>query len=124
MLSQHLGLMPQLGYQAPGQAESKSLALLSGQDNVEDFKQALVTAKKDTLPALFKENERLGEVTKARISVPLEKLFNVSAYQQGDFKRFFADPRTREKYLEWAPLLLSAEDYVNGKLDAQLPLGK
>ena len=65
-----------------------------------------------------------GEVLKATISVPLDKLFNVSAYQAGDFKRFFADPRTREKYLEWAPLLLSAEDYVNGKLEAQLPLEK
>lgn len=65
-----------------------------------------------------------GELVKATISVPLDKLFNVSAYQQGDYKRFFADPRTRELYLEWAPLLLSAEEYVTGKLAAQEPVSE
>jgi len=63
-----------------------------------------------------------GEVVKSTISVPLSQLFNVSAYQQGDFKRFFADPRSRERYLECAPLLLSAEDYLAGKLAASEPV--
>jgi hypothetical protein len=57
--------------------------------------------RSDTIPAHF--------------SCPSGELLNVSAYQAGDFKIFFADPRTRAEYLEWAPLLLAAEDYVNGK---------
>lgn len=50
----------------------------------------------------------------ARITVPVEELFNVSAYTPGDFKRFFADPRTRAEYLEWAPYMLAAEEYYAG----------
>lgn len=51
-----------------------------------------------------------------RVTVPREKLFNVSGYRPGDFVQFFRDPRTRERYLEWAPLLLSAEEYHAGTL--------
>jgi len=43
-------------------------------------------------------------------------LLNVSAYTPGDFKQFFDDPRTRADYLEWAPLLLMAEEYYAGNL--------
>lgn len=43
-------------------------------------------------------------------------LLNVSAYTPGDYKQFFQDPRTREEYLKWAPLMLAAEDYHAGKL--------
>jgi hypothetical protein len=42
---------------------------------------------------------------------PTSDLFNVSAYTPGDFKIFFADPRTRKDYLQWAPFLLAAEDW-------------
>jgi hypothetical protein len=49
------------------------------------------------------------------ITIPADKLLNVSAYKPGDFKQFFADPRTRAEYLKWAPLLLRAEDYHAGK---------
>lgn len=45
---------------------------------------------------------------------PLEKLFNVDAYKTGDFRQFYADPRTRAKYLKWAPFLLEAEEYHAG----------
>jgi hypothetical protein len=38
-------------------------------------------------------------------------LLNVSAYTPGDFKQFYADPRTRADYAEWAPMLLAAEDW-------------
>lgn len=38
-------------------------------------------------------------------------LLNVDAYEVGDFKIFYADPRTRADYLKWAPLLLAAEDF-------------
>lgn len=48
----------------------------------------------------------------ARISVPAIRLFNISAYKKGDYLQFFRDPRTREKYLQWAPLLMAAEQYV------------
>jgi hypothetical protein len=48
------------------------------------------------------------------IEVPASELLNVSAYKPGDYKRFFADPRTRRDYLRWAPLMLAAEDYHAG----------
>ncbi len=60
----------------------------------------------------------------AKITVPLEKLFNVSAYVPGDFKMFFNDPRTRRNYLKWAPLLIAAEEFHAGseKAQAQRPV--
>jgi hypothetical protein len=47
-------------------------------------------------------------------TVDASKLLNVSAYKPGDFKQFFADPRTRADYLQWAPFLLEAEEYHAG----------
>ncbi|OHD23877.1 MAG: hypothetical protein A2Y38_17465 [Spirochaetes bacterium GWB1_59_5] len=41
-------------------------------------------------------------------------LLNVSAYKPGDFRMFYDDPRTRADYLEWAPLLLEAEEFHAG----------
>ncbi len=55
----------------------------------------------------------------ASVTVPLNELLNVSAYKPGDFKQFFEDPRTRQEYLKWAPLLLAAEDYHAGKVQDQ-----
>lgn len=78
-------------------------------------------SKKATFTWL-RERPRSETMVKAQIKVPLDQLFNVSAYQLGDFKRFFSDPRTRAKYLEWAPMLLSAEDYHRGALAASEPL--
>lgn len=51
------------------------------------------------------------------IAVPLDKLFSVSGYNPGDFKLFYADPRTRADYLQWAPFLIAAEEYHAGNLD-------
>lgn len=48
------------------------------------------------------------------VRVPLNRVLNVDAYTPGDFKLFFNDPRTREEYLKWAPLLLEAEEYHAG----------
>ncbi len=45
------------------------------------------------------------------ITVEGKDLFNVSAYQPGDYLRFFRDPRTRQQYLQWAPILIAAEEY-------------
>jgi hypothetical protein len=42
---------------------------------------------------------------------PAEHLTCIDAYTPGDFHMFFDDPRTRADYLEWAPILLSAEDW-------------
>lgn len=50
-----------------------------------------------------------------KIKVPVDRLLNVSAYTPGDFKRFYADPRTRAEYLRWAPYMLIAEDFWAGK---------
>lgn len=47
--------------------------------------------------------------------MPIARLFNVSAYTPGDFRLFYNDPRTRAKYLQWAPFLLTAEDFHAGK---------
>lgn len=59
---------------------------------------------------------------RATITVPVVELFNVSAYRPGDYKQFFMDPRTREQYLEWAPMLLAAEEYHAGKRTAKEPV--
>lgn len=73
--------------------------------------------------AWIKESSPYSDKTvRATIKVHLDKLFNVSAYKVGDFKRFFTDPRTRAQYLSWAPMLLSAEDYHRGKLKPSLPV--
>lgn len=64
---------------------------------------------------------RWGDMIPASIAVGADRLFNVSAYKPGDFKRFLGDHRTRAAYLKWAPFLLAAEDYHAGKGVAQEP---
>lgn len=56
-----------------------------------------------------------------KFTLPAEELFNVSAYRPGDYLQFFADARTREQYLQWAPTLLAAEEYYAGNLKVQEP---
>lgn len=60
-----------------------------------------------------------GDTLDTQVTVPEDKLFNVSAYRPGDFKVFYQDPRTREDYLEWAPLLIAAEEFHAGNLNAE-----
>jgi hypothetical protein len=50
------------------------------------------------------------------ITVQQGALLNISVYRPGDYKQFFQDHRTRAKYLQWAPLLLAAEDSYGGRL--------
>lgn len=57
--------------------------------------------------------------TGCSLAVPAASLLNVSAYKPGDYKQFFTDPRTRADYIQWAPLLLAAEDYHAGKISAR-----
>jgi hypothetical protein len=51
-----------------------------------------------------------------------EHLLNIDAYKPGDFHIFFDDPRTRQDYLEWAPLLLEAEEYHAGNRKVSEPV--
>ena len=39
----------------------------------------------------------------------------------GDYKIFFSDPRTRENYIQWAPLLMAAEEYHAGHRKVDRP---
>jgi len=55
------------------------------------------------------------ETTDCTLTIDAAKVLNVDAYTPGDFRQFFADPRTRAEYLQWAPMLLTAEDYKAGK---------
>jgi hypothetical protein len=66
----------------------------------------------------------LDDYIKCTIKIPFDNLINVSAYKKGDYKQFFQDPRTRQEYLKWAPILLRAEDYAHGKVQAQKPVKK
>ena len=68
---------------------------------------------------VYNNRDRYYTEKKKSIEVPASKLLNVSAYTPGDYKQFFTDPRTRQEYLKWAPLLLAAEDFHAGKI----PLG-
>lgn len=61
--------------------------------------------------------ETWNNTYQCRVFVPIEQLFNVSAYKPGDFRKFYEDPRTRAQYLQWANLLLTAEEFHAGNLD-------
>lgn len=68
----------------------------------------------------WRYNAQLKTLTR-KFTVEVDKLLCLDDYQPGDFKKFFADPRTREEYLQWAPYLLAGEDYVHGKRKVQEP---
>lgn len=68
---------------------------------------------------------REGETILTTITVPEDRLFNVSAYRPGDYLQFFQDSRTRAQYLKWAPMLLAAEEYHAGRdLNVQHPVAE
>lgn len=48
-----------------------------------------------------------------------ERLTCVDAYTPGDFHLFYDDPRVRADYLQWAPILLSCEDWHYAQRDNQ-----
>ena len=62
----------------------------------------------------FDEDTPSSDLLRCTLTVPIKVLFNVSAYKPGDIKRFFNDPRTRQNYLRWAPLLIAAEEFHAG----------
>lgn len=80
-----------------------------GPDKVATADNLMLRAKKATFKWVLSE---FGKNKTFSITVPFNELLNVSAYKKGDYKQFYADPRSREQYLKWAPLLLAAEDYV------------
>lgn len=65
---------------------------------------------------------RYGDPIRTSVEVPVSRLFNVSAYTPGDFKQFYQDPRTRAKYLQWAPMLIAAEEFYAGNAIPQEPV--
>ena len=67
-------------------------------------------------------DDRYGEMIKSKTTVPVDCLFNVDAYQLGDYLQFFQDPRTRCDYLKWAGMLIAAEEYHMGLREAQEPV--
>lgn len=57
------------------------------------------------------------KVYKCKLTVKVEDLFCIDGYKKGDYLQFFNNPRTRANYLKWAPMLLAAEEYVNGNTE-------
>ncbi len=55
----------------------------------------------------------------AQFTCKTARLLNVDAYQPGDYRQFYEDPRTRQDYLKWAPLLLAAEDWHAEKKESR-----
>jgi len=55
-----------------------------------------------------------SETVQATFACSADEGLNVDAYKPGDFHQFFDDPRTRADYLQWAPVLLAAEEYHAG----------
>ena len=83
-----------------------------GPERVAAIEKWMPRAKKAVFRWLKERTEwSYDDLVPAKLEVPMEYLFNVDAYQPGDFKQFFADPRTRVHYLKWAPILLAAEEY-------------
>ncbi len=70
-----------------------------------------------------RESTRYGvdDEYRCTFAVDTKMVLNVSAYKPGDFRRFFADPRTRKDYLRWAPLLLEAEEFHAGNREVTKP---
>ncbi|MNG45755.1 hypothetical protein D3C79_35940 [compost metagenome] len=95
-----------VGNDGPGEVSLASRVMKSG--------KAIFTWERESVSG--------RKMIKDSITVPFDQLLNASAYRAGDYKRFYSDPRTREKYLKWAPFLLKAEDYATGKIQPEQPL--
>jgi len=67
----------------------------------------------------YYSGKRYGDPIPTSMQVDGDLLFNVNGYTPGDFKQFYQDPRSRAKYLQWAPLLLSAEEWHAGNINKE-----
>lgn len=79
-------------------------------------RKALYTWKRERRTENYWAGKERGDLVPTKIWVPDTRIFNVSAYNSGEYLQFFQDPRTRAKYMKWAPMLLAAEDFHAGKL--------
>jgi len=52
---------------------------------------------------------RINDTTNRHLWIPVDKVFNLSGYNRGDYKMFLCDRALQGSYLEWAPQLLTAE---------------
>jgi hypothetical protein len=48
---------------------------------------------------------------RCRVWLPLGRVFNMDAYELDEYKNFLCDRSLKGQYLEWAPALLTSEDY-------------
>jgi len=71
-----------------------------------------------------KERKGGGLPVGRKYGCKVSRVLNVDAYQPGDYKQFYTDPRTREEYLQWAPLLLAAEEYKAGRHGEAPPIAE
>ena len=53
--------------------------------------------------------------------IPVNRIFNVSDYNPGDYKMFLCDRALRGKYLKWAKYLLTAEDWARERAKGIAP---
>lgn len=65
--------------------------------------------------------DNYGKKIRCQYTCDASGVLNVDAYRPGDFKQFFADPRTRADYVKWAPLLLEAEEFHAGNREVDEP---
>jgi hypothetical protein len=65
--------------------------------------------------------ETFNKQIRVRFVCDADQVLNVDAYTPGDFRLFFSDSRTRANYLQWAPLLLEAEEYHAGNREVEAP---
>lgn len=103
-----------------GEGGSRELATYRPSGDPGPGKIARVTehdAKEGTCTYAWKRSKRSrngwgieGTEVPARLVTGEERVLNIDAYRPGDYHIFFDDPRTRQEYLEWAPLLLEAEE--------------
>ncbi|WP_298151162.1 hypothetical protein [Flavobacterium sp.] len=77
-------------------------------------RMATFTWHRERLTEKYWSGKYRGDNILTSLSVPADKLFNVSAYRPGDYLQFYRDSRTRAAYLKWAPMLLAAEEYYAG----------
>jgi hypothetical protein len=62
-----------------------------------------------------------GKQIQESIQVDAKDLFNASGYRRNDHLQFYRDPRTRADYVQWAPFLLTCEDWLGGKTKPHEP---
>ena len=82
------------------------------------------TRKGEVTYAWYREGQSRGNYGKqyrTTFSCDADQVLNVDAYTPNDFRQFFADPRTRAEYVQWAWLLLEAEEYHAGNREVEEP---